>query len=382
MTPLVETVVKTDKFDFAIDCQSLTALFSKKLKDEPFLKMLQKLSWKWSPFKVWHFSRISTKLKFFFNFSLGERGSLMSDTMSSNNNMFAPKLLLGSTIAFTYALLIMGNLVTTTGSGLDCPDWPLCHGSFNPPKQVGIWIEWTHRLMGGIAGILIAGSIIYMFKKVSGAVKFLFKMILGLLVTVIILGGVVVLIEAPLLDNLVRIATVSSHIIIATIIFTSLILAFRMTFKSGERTEKVYTLWLFGLVSFQVLLGILVRYSNSSLACPDWPLCHGAIFPPSMMPEVLLHYTHRLFAYTVFGLTLWKLVSTVRSGGENKLIHSITFGLVLMQASIGVFIVLTKMFLPFLIAHGAGAFLILGWVAFQAAPYLVLPGETAESPAG
>jgi heme A synthase len=48
---------------------------------------------------------------------------------------------------------------------------------------------------------------------------------------------------------------------------------------------------------------------------------------------------------------------------------SIAFGLVLLQGLFGVLIVLTGMYLPFIILHGATGFLLLGWVAYQSMPY-------------
>jgi cytochrome c oxidase assembly protein subunit 15 len=146
-----------------------------------------------------------------------------------------------------------------------------------------------------------------------------------------------------------------------------------------ESLEDNYPLWLFGLVIVQVFLGVFVRYSNSSLACPDWPLCQGAILPPSFLPEILLHYTHRLVAYIIFGLTLWKLVKAVRPGGGDVKVHAITFALVLLQITFGVLIVLMKMFLPVLVLHGATGFAILGWTAYQAAPGLVSARDIAQA---
>jgi len=301
------------------------------------------------------------------------------NAMNSALKTHGPKLLLGITILFTYALLIMGNVVTSTGSGLECPDWPLCHGTVNPPKEIGIWFEWGHRLLGGITGTLIIFSAIYMIKKTSGAVSFLLKLVVGLVCVVVVLGGIVVLTEAPLLDNYKKVLLVSSHIIIAILIFTSMILSFRATFSGGENREKVYSLWLFGIVFFQVILGIFVRYSGASLSCPDWPLCQGSVLPPAYTSEVLLQYVHRLFAYGIFGLTLWRLVMELMSGEGRAAPHVLTFCLVATQATIGVLMIWTKLFLPFVILHGAVGFLVLGWVTFRAGPYLVPPVKEVEA---
>ena len=50
-----------------------------------------------------------------------------------------------------------------------------------------------------------------------------------------------------------------------------------------------------------ILVGGLVNPTGSSLACPDWPLCHGSAFPP-MVGGILYEHSHRLAATTV-GLT-------------------------------------------------------------------------------
>ena len=63
-------------------------------------------------------------------------------------------------------------------------------------------------------------------------------------------------------------------------------------------------------IIFQILLGALVRLTESGLSCPDWPLCYGLWFPTEMalagMPavdysfgQVMLEWGHRLNAAVV-----------------------------------------------------------------------------------
>ena len=57
------------------------------------------------------------------------------------------------TATVMFALIVVGSIVRTTGSGLACPDWPLCHGRLIPPLQFNILIEWFHRLLALVVGL-------------------------------------------------------------------------------------------------------------------------------------------------------------------------------------------------------------------------------------
>jgi heme A synthase len=59
-------------------------------------------------------------------------------------------LLAGSTLT----LIFVGGLVTSTGSGLAVPDWPLSFGQFFPRMVGGVFYEHGHRMVAATVGAL------------------------------------------------------------------------------------------------------------------------------------------------------------------------------------------------------------------------------------
>ena len=64
------------------------------------------------------------------------------------------------TVGFTYFLIALGGTVRVSDSGLSCPDWPLCHGRPYPPADVHSIIEYSHRTVGTVTGVLVIATVI------------------------------------------------------------------------------------------------------------------------------------------------------------------------------------------------------------------------------
>lgn len=89
-----------------------------------------------------------------------------------------------------------------------------------------------------------------------------------------------------------------------------------------------------------ILLGGLVHNTGSSLACPDWPLCFGQVFP-KMEGGVLVEHSHRLLASLIGFLT----IGLVYFGRKTELSKLTQFALVMVifQGLLGGITVLYKL---------------------------------------
>ena len=95
-----------------------------------------------------------------------------------------------------------------------------------------------------------------------------------------------------------------------------------------------------------VVLGGVVRVTESGLGCPDWPLCHGKLLPPLEMTAII-EYTHRLVTSALVTplvlLTCALVWLTQRHEGWLVVPATLAVGLLLAQALLGGVTVLTEL---------------------------------------
>src|SRR5436305_8612501 len=86
------------------------------------------------------------------------------------------------TAAATFLLIFVGGLVTSTGSALAVPDWPLAFGRLIPPLVGGIRFEWAHRLIAAVvSGLTLILAIWTWFRESRQWVRMLAFAALGLI---------------------------------------------------------------------------------------------------------------------------------------------------------------------------------------------------------
>jgi cytochrome c oxidase assembly protein subunit 15 len=62
-------------------------------------------------------------------------------------------------------IVVSGAGVRTSGSGLGCPDWPDCRGTFVPALDYHTWMEYGNRLLSTAVGIVCVAAGVLVFLR-------------------------------------------------------------------------------------------------------------------------------------------------------------------------------------------------------------------------
>ena len=118
-----------------------------------------------------------------------------------------------------------------------------------------------------------------------------------------------------------------------------------------------------GAVYLQLLLGALMRHTQSGLAIPDFPLAFGKLIPVFTDYHVTIHFAHRMGAILVVGMIVWTFVRMYRWHQDDKLLFRpalILMILVYAQLTFGAFAIWTEKSPVITSVHVATGALILG----------------------
>jgi heme o synthase len=218
-----------------------------------------------------------------------------------------------ATVVTTVLLVTIGVVVRATGSGMGCPDWPLCYGQLVPPLDDGkAWLEWIHRTVAAIIGFEILG--LALLAVVDHRDR---RSILWPTLAAVALVGF----QAWLGRETVRLnnsgESVTAHLAAAMALLGLLVYVLVRTFYpariEGRGTSQRFTLLaaFTAATTFALLLfGSNVTALNAALVFPDWPLMNGTLLPVGpdtaavARPLYEVHALHRYVAGIVL-LFIW-----------------------------------------------------------------------------
>jgi protoheme IX farnesyltransferase len=206
------------------------------------------------------------------------------------------------TVVTAILLVTIGVIVRATGSGLGCPDWPLCHGQIIPPlDDPKAWIEWVHRTVAVLIGFEVLGLAILAFA--SRDVRERRTLVAAAVAAVLLVGF-----QAWLGRETVRLGnsgeSVTAHLaaamalvgLLVWILARSLYPA-RLAGTGSQRFTLIAALGA-GSVYALLLFGSHVTATSQWIVFPDWPLMNGTLFP-AVTDQNSAHVLHRWIAVIV-----------------------------------------------------------------------------------
>ena len=248
-------------------------------------------------------------------------------TVSQRSTLFERLAFL--TAAMTYLLIVIGAIVRSTGSGMGCPDWPTCRGSWIPPLgDNAAWIEWVHRGVAVVIGFLVLGLVIIAIRSYRHQMSILLPTIAALLLT-----GFQAYLGKVTVDTSNAGETVTWHLatglaLLGLLTFVAIRARYPAALPTRGASQRLMLLLAFvaALVYVLLLFGSHVTALSASLVFPDWPLFNGQLIPtfssdPALAGIQMAQFLHRIVA-AVVGIVLlgaavmvWRMVRRARTGG-------------------------------------------------------------------
>jgi heme a synthase len=311
------------------------------------------------------------------------------------SKLFVRLARVGTVLALTVVML--GAYVRLTDAGLGCPDWPGCYGRLvvpdasTPAVELGAhaasrpletgkaWREMIHRYLASTLGLVCVALGVLAWRNrrdpdqpwrapLALVVLVIFQGLLGMWTVTLQLTPIVVV--AHLFGGL------------ATLALLFALGRWRQTrVPSPSAALRSLGLAAAAALILQIALGGWTSANYAALACPDFPRCQTQWWPAiadfkdafvlwrglgvsyeggvlDHPARVAIHFTHRLGAVlaivllALLGLRLAREAAT-RADGLAVL------ALLLLQASLGVSIVVFGVPLAVAVAHNGGAALLL-----------------------
>ncbi len=308
------------------------------------------------------------------------------------------------TAFLTLDLIVFGGFTRLTDSGLGCPDWPGCYGHSNPlsagepiraaetalptgPVTMGkAWVEMLHRYFALAIGVLIIVLLGLSLRRWWSDRSKPIVLPVVVLVWVCVQGAF----GAWTVTQKLQPVIVTAHLL-GGMVLLGLLAWFALRESPAPHGDGAAALRGAGSLALAVLvlqiaLGGWVSSNYAVMACPDFPLCHGALAPAGMdfsngftlwrdlgmtggaaakpIPFealVAIHWVHRWFAVVAAVVVGW-LAWRARSFPSTRRAGTWLAGALALQIFTGMSNVVFQWPLALAVLHNAGAAVMLAAV--------------------
>ncbi len=258
----------------------------------------------------------------------------------------------------TALLILVGGVVRLSDSGLGCgPEgaglegWPLCGGRILPIIDANQLVEYSHRTLASIVGLLslIVAFLAWRRREGGKSQARLGVLAAGLVIFEGVLGGLTV--EHGLEPVLVAIHLGVSMLILG-IFAVLLMLTADEPWRPGPAGKLRWPSLLAPLVTWStVVVGGYVagteKYGvpasemggGAHMACGEqFPTCQGDLFPFGRSSAIDTLLTHEIFMYLTVAVVLWLCVAVLRGSTAGRRARSyakLTLGVLAAQVLLG-----------------------------------------------
>lgn len=307
------------------------------------------------------------------------------------------------TLFITFDLIMFGAFTRLTDSGLGCPDWPGCYGQANPLQAhadisaaetamptgpvtvMKAWIEMIHRYLAMGIGVLIIALMVIAWRRwlQSGRKEMKFSPLFPtLLFAFVCVQGAfgAWTVTMKLQPVIVTIHLLLGMSLLALLTWFGAQLSDHPPVSQSAAALRIPAALAIVLLVIQIALGGWVSSNYAALACPDFPLCQGALFPQmdfangySLWRDLgktaqgdylpfpaltAIHWTHRAFALVVVALVAWVSLGAYKIDALRKTARWLLI-MIALQFTIGVSTIFLKLPLALAVAHNGGAALLM-----------------------
>ncbi|MBC7416283.1 MAG: COX15/CtaA family protein [Herminiimonas sp.] len=313
------------------------------------------------------------------------------------------------TLFLTFDLIVFGGFTRLTDSGLGCPDWPGCYGQANPLQAhadisaaqaampsgpvtvVKAWIEMIHRYLAMAVGVLIVSLMVLAWRRwwrarrtlvapsaVTGTSPWLPTFLFAFVCLQGAFGAWTVTLK-------LQPVIVTIHLLLGMGLLGLLSWLYAQqhghpVLEAGSGGLRLPARIAFVLLVLQIALGGWVSTNYATLACTDFPLCHGEVIPTMDFSHgftlwrklgmtsagdylpfsalTAIHWVHRNFAFVVIAAAVWAARRALKVPVTRTLGFAL-LGAVSLQFFTGVATIYLQWPLALAVAHNAGAALLV-----------------------